>query len=84
MLNIGETQIDVLRIMSNLEWWTGKKLQIVHQQYHYIPGDAKKAVQRLVWRGLAEARIADSKIFHHEYRLTEKGIDAAIECGVAK
>ncbi len=84
MMNIGKTQVDVLTAMSDLEWWTGKKLNVWCWLHYCTLGDARKAVQRLVGQGLAESRIADSKIFRHEYRLTGKGVDAAIACRVAK
>lgn len=68
---IGPTQRDILKAMSDLEWWTVRRLK---ETLHST--GAEKAIFRLFLRGFVEKRIGQGLPVHHEMRLTLVGIDA--------
>lgn len=73
--SIGPTQRKVLGAMTDLEWWTVRRLvESLHST------GAEKAVFRLFERGFVEKRIGHGLPVHHEMRLTLEGIDAYLEC----
>lgn len=76
-INLGETQRKVLKLMSDLEWWTITKMCNTFKST-----EPEAAMARLYKRGLLEKRIGSGLPFHHEYRLSESGIDIAIQAGV--
>jgi len=79
IINLGETQESVLRVMSNLEWWTLAKLR---NRLSFSGADS--SAERLWKRGLLDRQEGAGLPFHYEYRLSVAGLEMAIEAGVVR
>jgi len=79
IINLGETQKSVLRIMSDLEWWTLARLR---KRLSFSGADS--AAERLWKRGFLGRQEGAGLPLHYEYRLSVAGLDVALEIGAVK
>ena len=71
--DLEDTQINVLGILSDLEWWTIRKAC-----RRLDNSGADQAIRRLSKRGLLEVRIGKGVSHQNEYRLSSAGLELFI------
>jgi DNA-binding HxlR family transcriptional regulator len=77
VVNIGESQKQVLFLMSDLEWWT--ILEVFKLSTGMSPKSVECSLSRLYSRGFVIRRTAQGLPLHYQYRLSNTGLEAALE-----